>query len=208
MKILENAITTMKEGYICDNCLGRTCANLLSGYSNEQRGKILRLAVAFLVDSDEKIDIDSSNFYGIKFRNVKIKPEKPKECKLCKNFFLEKIDDVTKNVIDKLKDIEFDTFLIGSIVSDDLLKAEEDLWSKIGIEFCEPIKSEINREIGKRIEKMTKKLFDSKNPDVTVIVDLSTNKIRAEIRSLYVFGKYKKLVQYTPSEMDLFEMCR
>jgi tRNA pseudouridine synthase 10 len=198
MKILENTIAAMKENYICDNCLGRTCASLLSGYSNEQRGKILRQFIAFLIDSGEKIDVDLSNFYGIKFRNVKIKPEKPTECKICKNFFLKKIDEVTKNIIKKLDGAEFKTFLIGSVPSNESAKMEEEMWNKIGIEFCEPMKSEINRELGKRIEKLTRKEFDSKNPDVTAVIDLNTDKIRTDIRSLYVFGKYKKLVRGIP----------
>lgn len=207
MKIEEKAIEMMKDSFICNSCLGRAFAGLLSGYSNEQRGKIIRQYVAFSIDSGEKIDVDFSNFYGIKFRNAKIKSEKPKTCKLCKNFFLEKIDETAKDVIKKMKGIEFNTFLIGSIISDDLLKAEEELWNKIGIEHCEPIKSEINRELGKRIEKLTKKKFEAKNPDVTVIVDLNKNKIRTEIRSLYIFGKYKKLVRGIPQSKWVCLRC-
>jgi tRNA pseudouridine synthase 10 len=197
MKVEEKAIEILKQP-VCDSCLGRQFGNLLSGFSNEQRGKIIRQYIAFLIDSGEKIDVDLSNFYGIKFRNVKIKPEKPKECKLCKNFFFEQIDSVAEKIIEKLKGTEFKTFLIGSVVPDDLLKTEESMWSKTGIDFVEPIKSEINRELGKRIEKLTKKLFDSKNPDVTILFDLNSGKIRADIRSLFVYGRYQKLVRGIP----------
>jgi tRNA pseudouridine synthase 10 len=197
MKVEEKAIEVLKQP-ICNNCLGREFGSLLSGFSNEERGKIIRQFVAFLIDSGEKIDVDLSNFYGIKFRNVKIKAENLKECKLCENFFRGKIDDVAKRIVEKLKKIEFSTFQIGSIVFNELLKIEEDLWSKTGIDFVEPIKSEINRELGKRIEKLTKKTFGLKNPDVLVVVDLNNDKIRVEIRSLYVFGKYQKLVRGIP----------
>jgi len=206
MKVEEKAIEVLKQP-MCDSCLGRQFGNLLSGFSNEQRGKIIRHYIAFLIDSGEKIDVDLSNFYGIKFRNVKIKPEKPKECRLCKNFFPEKIDDVAEKIVEKLKGIEFSTFQIGSMVSNDLLKAEEELWSKTDIEFVESVKSEINRELGKRIERLTKKRFDSKNPDVTVVVDLNTNKIRIEIRSLFVFGKYQKLVRGIPQAKWICLKC-
>ena len=206
MKVEEKAIEVLKQP-MCDSCLGRQFGNLLSGFSNEQRGKIIRHYIAFLIDSGEKIDVDLSNLYDIKFRNVKIKPEKPKECRLCKNFFPEKIDDVAEKIVEKLKGIEFSTFQIGSMVSNDLLKAEEELWSKTDIEFVESIKSEINRELGKRIERLTKKRFDSKNPDVTVVVDLNTNKIRIEIRSLFVFGKYQKLVRGIPQAKWICLKC-
>jgi tRNA pseudouridine synthase 10 len=139
---------------------------------------------------------------------VKIKTERPKECKLCKNFFLGKIDDVAKKIVEKLGGIEFNTFQIGSIISDELLKTEEVVWSKTGIEFVEPIKSEINREIGKRIEKLTKKLFELKNPDVLVVVDLNNDRIKVEVRSLYVFGKYQKLVRGIPQAKWICLKCR
>jgi tRNA pseudouridine synthase 10 len=197
MKVEEKAIEILEQP-VCNSCLGRQFGSLLSGFSNEQRGKTIRQYIAFLIDSGEKIDVDWSNFYGIKFRNVKIKPEKPEKCELCKNFFLEQIDATAKKIVEKLKGIEFDTFLIGSVVSHDLLKAEEEMWNKIGIEHCEPIKSEINRELGKRIERLTRKKFKAKNSDVTAVIDLNTGRIRTEIRSLYVFGKYQKLARGMP----------
>jgi tRNA pseudouridine synthase 10 len=194
-KITKKAIELMKTQYICDNCLGRQFAELLSGLSNDERGKIIRHYIAFLLDAGEKIDIDTSNFYGMKFRNVKIKPKKPGKCKVCKNFFLEKIDTLAKSIVKKLSGYEFDTFLIGTVVSTDLIKAEEGVWEKAGIEFVEPIKSEINREIGKRIERVTKKNFSIDTPDITAIINLSSNKVELQIRSLYIYGKYQKLAR-------------
>lgn len=194
-KITKNAVELMKTQYICNNCLGRQFAELLSGLSNDERGKIIRHYIAFLIDSGEKIDVDTSNFYGIKFRNAKIKPKKPGKCKVCKNFFLENIDTLAKGIVKKLSGYEFDTFLIGTVVSADLLKAEERVWEKSGIEFVEPIKNEINREIGKRIERLTKKKFSIDTPDITAIIDLSINRVELQIRSLYVYGKYQKLAR-------------
>lgn len=207
MKVEEKAIEILKDSYTCDRCLGRQFGDLLSGYTNEQRGKIIRQFIAFLIDSGEKIDVDLSNFYGIRFRNVKIKLEKPKRCKICKNFFLEKIDRTAKSIVKELRGIEFDTFQVGSIVPDVLLKTEEEIWSKTGIEFCEPIKSEINRELGKNIERLTKKKFAQKNPDVTAIVNLNTGKIRVEIRSLYILGSYQKLKRGIPQTKWICRYC-
>jgi len=207
MRLEERAIEILKNP-VCNSCLGRAFASLLSGYTNEQRGKIIRQFIAFLIDSGEKIDVDLSNFYGIKFRNVKIRPKKPKKCKTCKNFFLKKIDGLARNIVKELKGIEYNTFQIGSIVSDDLLKAEESVWDKIGIEFCEPIKSEINRELGKRIEKITKKKFAQRNPNITAIVNLKTEKVRIEIRSLYILGGYQKLKRGIPQTKWICRYCK
>ena len=110
----------LQKGYICNACLGRQFAELLSGMTNAERGKILRSYVAMLIDSSEKIDVDMSNFYGMKFRNVKIKPSKPKKCKVCKNFFLDKgkaeIDKLAGSIAKRLQGIEFDNFLISKFM--------------------------------------------------------------------------------------------
>lgn len=207
MKILERAIKILKKGYICDSCLGRIFAELLSGKTNEQRGKIIRHYIAMLIDAGEKIDVDTSNFYDIKFRNVKIKSNKPKQCKVCKNFFSEEIEKLAKRIVKKLETIEFNNFLIGTIVSDEMARAEEKIWDEVSIEFVEPIKSEINRELGKRIEKLTKKKFELRNPDVTIIVDLNRDCIRLQIKSLFVAGGYKKLVRGIPQTKWICRSC-
>lgn len=180
---------------VCDNCLGRQFAKLLSGLSNEQRGKIIRQYAAFLLDAGE-IDVDSSNFYDIKFYNRKIKPNKPKKCYLCGNLFSE-LKKKAKQIEKKLRKYEYKTFLIGSRPKANLLKKEEELWEKIGIDYCEPLRGEINRELGKLVEKLTKKHMDYK-PDITVFVDFNKNDIQLHIRSLYIYGKYQKLKRGIP----------
>jgi len=208
MKIVESIVTAIKDCYLCDHCLGRLFSNLLSGYTDEERGKILRSFLAFLLDSGEKLDVDFSNFYGIKFRNIRLQPEKPKECKVCKNFFEERIEGFVKKAVERLKGIDFETFLVGCVATEDMIKAEEELWSKTGIEFVEPIKSEINREVGKRLEKITDKRFSLENPDITLILDLRTEAIRLQVRSLFIFGKYKKLKRGIPQSRWTCPKCR
>ncbi|MEM7826541.1 MAG: tRNA pseudouridine(54/55) synthase Pus10 [Candidatus Aenigmatarchaeota archaeon] len=208
MKIEEKVVEILKEGFVCDNCLGRFFAELLSGFSNKERGRILRNYLAFLIDSGERIDVDLSNFYGIKFRNVKLEIKELEKCKVCQNFFEEEIDELAKRIVEELKGVEFKTFLIGSIPRDEMQNEEEKIQEKIGIEFAELIKSEINRELGKRVEKLSGKKFSTKNPDVTIIVNLKTGKIKKEIRSLFVYGKYKKLVRNIPQSKWACPNCK
>ncbi|MFH8120016.1 MAG: tRNA pseudouridine(54/55) synthase Pus10, partial [Candidatus Aenigmatarchaeota archaeon] len=208
MKLEEKIVETLKLGFICDSCLGRICGNLLSGFSNMERGKILRSYMAFLLDSGEKIEVDMSNFFGIKFKNFRIETKKPEKCKICQNFFTEEIETWVKKIVEEVKGIEFETFLIGSIPRDEMLREEEKLFERIGIEFVESIKSEINREIGKKVEKATGKKFSSKNPDLTLIVNLKTGKIKKEIRSLFIYGEYKKFARNIPQSKWLCPKCK
>ena len=207
MRIEEQLVEALRDGFVCDNCLGRVGGNLLSGFSNKERGRIFRHYMAFLLDSGEKLDVDLSNFYGIKFRNIKLSAKKPEKCKICRNFFLEEMSRVSKQIVKELRGVEFKTFLIGSIPTDEMLKEEEKLYENIGTDFVESIKSEINRELGKEVEKRTGKLFSQKNADVTILVNLKTGKVRRDIRSLYILGKYKKLVRGIPQTRWVCPKC-
>ncbi|MEM5882732.1 MAG: tRNA pseudouridine(54/55) synthase Pus10 [Candidatus Aenigmatarchaeota archaeon] len=206
MKIEETASKILKNWVLCDHCLGRLFAQILTGLSNEERGRVIRLFMAFLLDSGEKVDLNPSNFYGIKFRNIKLET-KPEKCFICKNIF-EKKEELAKKINEKLKGIEFETFVIGSKIPAEIEKAEEKVWEETGIEFVESIKSEINREIGKEVEKITKKRFEPRNPDVTILVDVEKGKVKVEIRSLYIFGGYKKLVRNIPQSKWICSRCK
>jgi len=207
-KLAQAAIEAMKGGYACDSCLGRLAAELLSGFSNAERGKILRAYVAMLLDAGENIDVDNSNFYGVKFRHAKVDAAKPGKCHICKGFFDERVDELANAVAKKTKDYEFRTFLIGTVVSPELAKAEEELWHKAGVEFVEPIKNEINREVGKRVERLVRKKFDLKMPDIVAVLDLAHDRIVLQARSVYLYGQYRKLVRGMPQTKWLCRECK
>ncbi len=206
MKLEEKAIEIFKEP-MCDSCAGRQFAGLLSGFTNEERGKIIRNYVAFLLDSGEKIDVYMNNFYGFKFRNLKVTLQKPEKCKICKNFFRETLEEKVDEILKKINEIEFATFQIGTVPSNEMSNEEEKLINEIGADYSEPVKTEINREIGKIIESKTNKKFSLKNPDITAILDLQENQIRTQIRSLYIFGKYQKLKRGIPQTKWICHNC-
>lgn len=171
---------------VCNSCLGRSFGMLGHGLTNKERGEISRSYASSILEKELK---------------------EPDVCELCNNFFKDGINKVAKDIAKKLQGFEFNTFLIGSIISDEAAKKQDELWGKIGIEDVESIKSEVNRELGKRVEKLTKKRFDLKNPDVTILADLKTNIIRTQIRSLYVFGGYQKLARGIPQAKWICRKC-
>jgi len=192
--IIDKIITIMKPGYICNHCLGRQFAQILTGMTNEERGKIIRSFAAMLYDANE-IDVHPSNFYNLKLRNKL--PGKKEKCYMCGDIF-NSLEKVFKKIEKKLKGIEFDSMLMGTRLSSELLEKEETLWSKIGIEYCEPLKAELNREIGKLIEKKLRKKVDFKNPQVSILYDIGKNKIEISIKPIYIYGEYQKLKRGIP----------
>ncbi|MBI3412614.1 MAG: tRNA pseudouridine(54/55) synthase Pus10 [Candidatus Aenigmarchaeota archaeon] len=197
-QILEKAKAIMKNGYVCDHCLGRAFAQLTKGTTNAARGKAIRDVFAFSDDAGEKIDIDAVNLNDYVFRNAKNNAAKQKPtCKICGNLF-DKLNDIMKKAMKKLFRFEYETFVVGTKVSGDIADREEVLWELIGTEYCEPVKAEINRELGKMIEKNTGKKADFENPDIVVLLDMDKNEIEIKPSQIWIYGLYQKLVRGIP----------
>ncbi len=207
MELMEKSLKILKKGYVCDNCLGRFFAQLLKASSNKERGKAIKAVIAMQIDSGKSFDIDMANLGDFVFRNAKIKIPKAGKCRICKGLFgnAEKISD---EVVKKLSELEFRTFLVGTKMSNELAQNEESLWEEFGTDYCEPMKAEINREVGKLVEKKTKKTADFDNPDINVVIDLGDSRIRLQINSLWIYGGYKKLVRGIPQTRWFCNVCR
>jgi len=200
MNLIEKAAKILEEP-VCDHCLGRQFGMLLSGYTNDERGRMLRNIVAMAVDA-KIAKADMSNFHNYKFHDeeaIKKFTKQKKKCAICNDIF-ENLDIYVKqiqNIVKKNK-IEFRTFLVGTQLPFDLIEKEEKLWERVGIDYCEPLKAELNREIGKLVEKIIKVRCNLKRPDVNFVVDIGRNKIKLEIMPVFIYGEYQKLIRGIP----------
>ena len=200
MNILEKARKILDRS-ICDHCLGRQFGQLLSGLTNADRGKLIRSAFALSLDKekldDEDRKLEISNFGGIKFHNLQEDFPDQKKCVICNDIFKE-LDKIAGDAAKKAKKFDFKTFLIGTKLSADLLDKEEELWEDAGIEWAEPLKAEINREIGKRVEDLTGADFDKKRPQMNIVVNFGTGQVDVSLNPLFIYGEYQKLVRGIP----------
>lgn len=185
MIILDTARKILHEGSICDHCLGRQFAKLSTGLSNDQRGKALRLVLAMEagVQKDDTLHEMLAKSAG--------------KCWICNNLF-EHLDSWVQKAITALSDYEYGNFLVGTKVTGLLAENEEIIWAESGTTFAEPLKTELNREVGKRIEKLTGKKANLKKPQIVALLDLENDKVVLEINSLYIYGRYRKLIRGIP----------
>ncbi len=196
VNVLEKAQKILTEP-VCDHCLGRQFAQLMSGLTNIERGSLLRTAAAMSIDIENYSgSIDLSNFHEFKFHNFETQKYAQKKCAVCADLF-DNLPKWVQKVEKSVKNIEFSTFLVGSKLSLDLIEKEEALWERVGIDYCEPIKAEINRELGKLVEKKLNVKF-AKNPDVNIILNFDAGKVDIEINPLFIYGEYQKLVRGIP----------
>ncbi len=180
-EIIAAARTIIHEGPICDNCLGRQFAKISTGLTNEKRGEIVRSIL-----------------------RAELKEGK---CWLCNGLF-ENFDAWVVKALETLKGYEFDSFLVGTKVSGMLLENEELLWEIAGAAYAEPLKAELNREVGKRIEHETGKIADFDRPDLVVILNLVTEAVELQINSVFIYGRYRKFKRGIPQTKWLCRECR
>lgn len=178
MDILEKVHQILEYGDICDHCLGRLFAKRSFGLTNVARGHALRVAHALAY-------------------NIPFKEYESGTCWVCNDLF-EQIPAWAEKAADATRGIEYDTFVIGTRVPPMMTESEEMIWSDLSLENPEPIKSEMNREVGKSVAALTGKQGDPKNPEVTIVLNIADDCTELQIASLYFYGRYLKHVRGIP----------
>jgi len=176
MNLLDVAIKVLDQGPICDSCLGRQFAKLSTGWSNKERGAAIRMVL-------------------VMHRNQEM--QKAEKCWVCNGLF-DALDVWAQRAIKALSGYEYDTFLVGTKLSGLLAENEEILWAESGTTHAEPLKSELNREVGKLIQSKTGKEVNFERPDIVVMLDLAENKVELQANPIFIYGKYRKLVRGIP----------
>jgi tRNA pseudouridine synthase 10 len=187
MTIIDMTRKILDEGVICDHCLGRQFAKLFTGLSNDQRGAALKLVSSMHAQAEKDEEL----------KGLLTRSSGEIKCWVCNNLFQD-IDAWVKKSIEALSDNEYSNFLVGTKVTGLLAENEEILWAQSGTTFAEPLKTELNREVGKRIEKITGKRANLKKPQVVVLLELENDTVDVQINSLYIYGRYRKLIRGIP----------
>ena len=176
--ILEKVHQILEYGDICDHCLGRLFAKRSFGLTNVERGHALRVAHALA--------------YNIPFAEYEAG-----NCWVCNDLF-DQIPYWAEKAALAAEGIEYETFVIGTRVPPMMSESEEMLWSDLSLENPEPLKSEMNREVGKAVAALTGKRGDPKNPELTIVLNIADDCTELQIASIYFLGRYLKHVRGIP----------
>ncbi|WP_410507101.1 tRNA pseudouridine(54/55) synthase Pus10 [Methanosarcina hadiensis] len=212
MDVLEISKKILHEGPICDHCMGRQFAKLSTGLSNRERGQAVKLALALEGDriykgeKDDALLKELAQCSALARKTLKIEGE-DEQCWVCLDQF-KKLDFWASEAAKALEGLEYSTFLVGTKVSGLLSENEEILWAEAGTAYAEQLKTELNREVGKRIAEKVNKEVDFENPDIVITLDLATNKLELQIRSVYIYGRYLKKVRGIPQTRWPCRKCK
>ena len=181
-KKLEELKETISSYKLCDFCLGLIPYTNSKNLSTIQVGKSIR----------KQLNLSKIN---------------PLNCWLC-NGLSDEIPNFIQLIYEKLKEYEYNSFLIGCKVDEEILEREKQFLSKIGVSTTESIfKNHLNREIGKTLEEQLDKEVDFKNPDIIAVIDTSFDVVHLQIKPIYIYGRYIKKSRSIPQTKWFCSLC-
>jgi len=198
---------------LCDSCLGRLFGLLGYGLSNEERGRSIKSMLLMSAydsvtgSSDPEVitSLARSGFGPAKELASKMGLEYEEQtCHLCGGL-MGRLDELALVCAQAAGGVEYETFQIGCSLPLEYIEREESLWESYGLERSESIKSDVTRELGKRLQRLTGKRYVSRNPDIVFVVYPLEMKARLLIKPLCVYGRYRKLVRGLPQNPWLAE---
>ena len=199
--VLTKAKALLKEYSLCDRCLGRQFANLSTGLSNLTRGRSIKVLLALEASQGEG-DLSALRYLArtgfkpalLALEKMGLAPPKREACYVCHGLF-GRLDGLVNKALKLLEGYEFKTFLVGSRLPKEVLEREEELRRRFSLAEGESIKREVNRLVGKKLAKVTGKDVDFRDPDVTIILDIEKMEVEVEVKPLFVYGRYRKLMR-------------
>lgn len=167
---------------LCDHCIGRIFRKKEAIIKNHIKGKKIR----------KKLNLDKT---------------KIDDCYLCGGLVSE-VEKFTDLLYDELKNYEFETFLIGAKIDDEIIGKEKKIYDLIDSEYSESIKSEINRKIGLTLEEKLGKEVSFQKPTIMAIIDTQFDVVSLQIKSLFIYGRYNKYCRNIPQTKWYCRICR
>ena len=153
--ILETARKIIRLGPICDNCLGRQFAMLSTGLTNAERGRSIKTVLAMQASASGGQSLCRKSWRPLSGpARLKLgrKDEEDARCTVCLGEMApQKLDDWAEKAAAALAGWEIETLVVGTKMSGLLAENEELLLADGGSTHAEPFKSELNREVGKRL---------------------------------------------------------
>ncbi len=178
MTVLEDARAALETGPLCDACLGRLFADRSFGLANADRGHALRVTLA--LEADEPFEPDA-------------------DCWVCE-METDRIEWWAEQAATAARGYDFSTYQVGTRVPPLLEENDALLREDVGLDedAGEQLKTEFNREVGKRIGQRTGAEVEFGRPDVQFTLDLATDGVDVRVNSAFVYGRYRKLERDIP----------
>lgn len=132
------------------------------------------------------------------------------KCHICRGLF-SRLDEVAEKALEAVQQYQFHSFLLGATLATQFFDREDALRARLKIRGKESIKSQLTRELGQRLAKVSDKRVDFSRPDVTVnmAIDKDGNiEAAARARPVALLGRYTKKIRGLSQKQERCPMCQ
>ena len=174
----------------CNHCLGRIGGKKRFGQSNYESGVAIRTSV---------VEIDST---------MSEAREKAPLCPLCENLF-EEASLLAELIKEAIGERECSRLQLGARIPKDQTEAEDYLRKKLAAPGSLPLKSSLVEEVAVQLNNIGygQNLVVEK-PEILALIDVLTLTVELDIRSHYIYGRYRKLERGIPQTKWPCRACK
>ncbi len=134
--------------------------------------------------------------------------EKIELCPMCEDLF-DDVDNIVKRIIEKIGEVEHSTIQLGIHLPKDLLEEEDRIRSRHGSPGSAPLKTSFVSEIQDRLSDLVNDVtFVKERPDLMILIDGLTLMVEVDIRPVFLYGRYRKLIRDLPQTRWPCRACR
>ena len=158
----------------CDACLGRLGGKRSFQQTNEASGQQIRESVS---EGNQRL--------------INIRKEIPL-CPFCENLF-EEVELLTDVIEDALQGYDIQKLQIGARFPKDQIEDEEGLRKQYAAGGSDALKPSLVKDISTQLSgRLTTVEIVNDKPDILALIDVLTLTVTLDVRSTYIYGRYKK----------------
>jgi tRNA pseudouridine synthase 10 len=173
----------------CNHCLGRVAGVRIAGDPLDQVGERVR---AQALERDPELKMND----GIDC------------CPFCEDLFLE-LDLIVNRISAAVDGVEFSKAQLGIHFAKDHVAAEEVLRSTIAATGSRPLKATLSDAIQSAVsEKLSGMIWVKERPEVMLLFDTLTLGVNADVRAVFLYGRYRKIARGIPQTRWPCRACR
>jgi len=185
----------------CDWCLARLCGQHLEWSSVEEDGKAIRLAAH---EKNPSLAGDADGADGADGADSGLADY----CPFCEELFAD-LALICKRITDEMSGIEFAKLQIGAHFAKDHVAEEEVLRNRHGAQGSRALKAAFSDAIYHMLKPSFPDVeFVKEHPEIMLLIDTLTLEINVDIRSLYLYGRYRKLERGIPQTRWPCRACK
>ena len=177
--VVTEARKILKEFPLCDSCLGRLYVRSLGLTSGRLLGKRIRSLLS---------------------------AEEPMKCYICRNL-CSSLDSYAHSLQQYCHDLEFSSFVIGSILKPSVLDRDDQIRSRFQLQGVESIKSSITKRLSQRFGKLTGATIDHIDPHLAITINFKNDSFDVRTKPIFVYGRYTKNLRNIPQRSPTCKNC-